>query len=225
MSTLVKSDLGNITISIIASTLVLRFVPPNSPWIEAGVGAFATLVVAEVFDRIRQRPLNRTLELILIGTGAATGFFHDSLSPYVDTGLGWLSTEITAPLWVFLAPVLITVVVIESMRRIPSLWGRRPSHDYTSDTFLQIRWRWSWKGDQPADLVPYCPTCPAELIETQDGSHSAPVKAFPSVLLVCPECGRRFEVRHHDCREDINEAVVGMIQRNVVSGKRRMETS
>jgi hypothetical protein len=130
----------------------------------------------------------------------------------------WAIAPMPTPHWLL---VLMTIAVLAWLALFVVLFGglRRDQqkaldvYSYVTDDFLNMRWRWSWQGNTPSGLVPFCLTCDMQIDVAREGGYAiaAPL-VFP-----CRICGT-VQCRYGDGSTDlahVQREVALLIQRNV----------
>lgn len=107
--------------------------------------------------------------------------------------VGLFSSSYSVPGWL-LAPLglLSLVTVARALIGLRSAASPAAQHaSYVEDLLFGARWRWSWVGEQIAQLWCFCPSCDAELVYDDSSVHDIFRRDKPKTEFICEHCGRR----------------------------------
>lgn len=126
------------------------------------------------------------LLILVVGLFVEYSLFKGEITLGILSGLRWLWSLLfvtyTLNVW---QTILILVVLLTSPWLI-SAFSFRLS-DYTTDTFLGVRWRWEWDVlDDPTHITPFCPECDFRLELEVDND---PLRRRKGTVVNCEECG------------------------------------
>jgi hypothetical protein len=93
----------------------------------------------------------------------------------------------------------------EKLVRITPDW-----HDYTSDSFLGLKWRWLYNGPE---IVPnaYCPECDYQVFPDDGRDFTNQIRFY------CDSC-KRYVAQHNDSWGNMKSKVVRFIQQKIRNG-------
>lgn len=108
-----------------------------------------------------------------------------------DTLWTWLSSGHSIPGWLLLIFAVCTVTFVFTLA-VTSLGTERALgphwHDYRSDQFFNIVWRWDYRGGQIGQPVPYCCNCDTQIVAQEDYDYGSFGRALITQLK-CDYCG------------------------------------
>ncbi len=117
-----------------------------------------------------------------------------------------LTTDISLPVWALILLLIpLRKYIASAIETITERKQKQISsfnyHDYQSDTFLGVTWRWQYgQGGKVVNLGCFCPFCDYEITVR----HTALYDQIQNTILDCDECGHRpqREAFPHDELED-----------------------
>ena len=86
---------------------------------------------------------------------------------------------------------------------------------YNHDTFLGLKWRWSYIAGQPANAWAFCPHCDTMLVYSEVGRFFDPDR---KTVLTCETCGRDM-LQHEGDRDYLVQKIHRQIDRKIRSGE------
>ncbi|WP_310447197.1 hypothetical protein [Thiobacillus sp.] len=86
---------------------------------------------------------------------------------------------------------------------------------YNHDTFLDLKWRWSYISGLPANAWAFCPHCDTMLVYSEVGSRFDPDR---KTVLTCETCNR--DLLHHEGGKDyLVQKIHRQIDRKIRTGE------
>jgi hypothetical protein len=126
-----------------------------------------------------------------------------------------LIADTATPNWLLIILALCTFAVCFCLAAL--LWGwlapaklrgaQEPQWtDYLADTFLDLRWRWTFQGHHPRNIAAFCPKCDYQLSYRSDGRFGMTL----SIAFHCDACqwaSHRFEEDYLELESKIERFV------------------
>ncbi|MFM2075190.1 MAG: hypothetical protein RJB34_1495 [Pseudomonadota bacterium] len=93
--------------------------------------------------------------------------------------------------------------------------GLNPIAAYTHDTFLGLKWRWSYISGSPTNAWAFCPECDTMLVYSELGRYFDPVQ---KTVLTCETCCKDM-LNHEGDRAYLVEKIHRQIDRKIRTGE------
>ena len=85
---------------------------------------------------------------------------------------------------------------------------------YKYDTFLDLKWRWSYLSGSPINAWAFCPHCDTMLVHSQDGNF---YDSNRKTVLTCETCNQDM-LRHEGDKDYLVEKIHRQIDRKIRNG-------
>jgi len=115
-------------------------------------------------------------------------------------------------LYLLIAISIPTVTQFVNLHRKPK--GRSVA-SYNHDTFLDLKWRWSYMSGHPSGAWAFCPQCDTMLVYSEVGSRFDPDR---TTVLTCETCN--CDLLHHEGDKDyLVQKIHRKIDRKIRTGE------
>lgn len=140
---------------------------------------------------------------------------------------GWsrVVQKTPTPNWLLAILVLLAVPALLVIGAISWRWAFPPRPppaswaDYTTDSFLGLRWRWRYlDGGLPHEFHTFCPICDYQVVAERAGAY----QAVPRIAFHCDVCGRDVAVFGEPL--EVLESKVGRLIQQKIRNEMARET-
>ena len=151
---------------------------------------------------------------------------------YALTSLAtWLLSKTTVQILVLALLLLLSLYPILKIIKYLFRRYRRhkndPDNAYNEDTIFGVIWRWNGSGNQPYDVMPFCPNCDNELVYREQRRDPFP----PSFLrpphftqFICDNCNFSSEELHGNHFDAIEKIEREICRRFRIGHKAQLDT-
>ena len=138
------------------------------------IGGLIATVVGGLLLRIIPKSGDLLTKVASLAWGVVTWILDTLASPHPVPGWAILVMVVLA-LFGFIVALIVGILL-----KSPPQSDLEHSHpNYREDMLDGVKWRWTWKGNDFADLWCFCPSCDAQLVRS--GS-------FSETLFICERC-------------------------------------
>jgi hypothetical protein len=124
--------------------------------------------------------------LILVALAYFSGWWWPHISGAFLQGVLWILAKTQVPNWLLILLSILALGFVGCVILITMMLRDKQTADwlsYSTDTFFEMKWRWTYVGGHIDKLAPFCPQCDLQIIPKRTGYRAA-----SQVLYECEDC-------------------------------------
>lgn len=115
----------------------------------------------------------------------------------------WFLSKAAVQIWILALLLLLSLYpILKIVKHLFRTYGRhKKEHDnaYNEDSIFGVIWRWNGSGEQPYDVMPFCPNCDNELVYREQRKDPFPPSSLRPphfTQFICENCNHSSDELH-----------------------------